>query len=74
MKASATIRFGLPESTQVSLVVYDVVGRRVRVLLDGIREAGTHKVVFDASGLPGGSYVYRLVTPGGSIARRMQMG
>ncbi len=73
MKASAKIRFGLPESTQISLVVYDVAGRKVSVLLDCIMEAGTHEVVFDASGLPVGSYVYQLITPGRSIARRMSM-
>ena len=68
---STTIRFGLPESAQVRLAVYDVLGRQVRVLLDGVREAGTHEVVFDASDLPSGTYLYRLETPQGSFGRTM---
>jgi len=68
---STTIGFSLPESAQVRLVVYDVLGRQVRVLLDGIREAGTHEVVFDASDLPSGTYLYRLETPQGSFVRTM---
>jgi len=66
-----TIRFGLPESAQVRLVVFDVLGREVRVLLDGTREAGTHEVTFDASDLPSGTYLYRLETPRGSFVRAM---
>ncbi|MCH8961554.1 MAG: T9SS type A sorting domain-containing protein [Bacteroidetes bacterium] len=57
---STTIQFDLPETAQVTLVVYDVLGRQVRVLVDGTREAGTHEVTFDASGLPSGVYVYRI--------------
>ncbi|MCH7638433.1 MAG: T9SS type A sorting domain-containing protein [Bacteroidetes bacterium] len=68
---STTIRFGLPESAQVRLVVYDVLGRQVRVLLDGTREAGAHEVVFDTSDLPSGTYLYRLETPQGSFVRTM---
>ena len=55
-----TIRYGLPEASYVKLVVYDVLGRQVRVLVDGAREAGTHEVTFDASSLPSGMYVYRI--------------
>ncbi len=55
-----TIRYGLPEASYVKLVVYDVLGRQVRVLVDGAREAGTHEVTFDASSLPSGVYVYRI--------------
>ena len=66
-----TIRFGLPEPAQVRLVVYDVLGRLVRVLLDGTRVAGTHEVVFDANDLPSGTYLYRLETPQGSFVRTM---
>jgi len=68
---SATIRFSLPESAQVRLVVYDVLGRQVRVLVDGTREAGTHEVAFNAEDLPSGMYLYRLETPQGSFVRTM---
>ena len=68
-----TIRFGMPESAQVRLVVYDVLGRPVRVLVDGTREAGTHEVVFEASDLPSGTYLVRLVTPAGSFVQTMQL-
>ncbi len=68
-----TIRFGLPTSAQVKLVVYDVLGRQVRLLLDGAREAGTHEVIFEASNLPSGTYLVRLVTPVGSFVQTMQL-
>jgi len=68
---STTIRFSLPESAPVRLAVYDVLGRQVLMLLDGTREAGTHEVVFDASDLPSGTYLYRLETPQGSYVRTM---
>ena len=65
------IGFALPESAHVRLVVYDALGRQVRLLLDSTMEAGTHEVVFDASGLPSGMYLYRLETPQGSFVRTM---
>ncbi len=68
-----TLRFEVPESAYVKLVVYDVLGRQVRVLVDGTREAGTHEVVFEASGLPSGTYLVRLVTPAGSFVKTMQL-
>jgi len=54
------IRFTLPEAGAVQLHVYDITGRRVAALLDGHRGAGTQGVRFDASGLAGGVYIYRL--------------
>ena len=68
-----TIRFGVPESAHVKLVVYDVLGRQVRVLVDGTRKAGTHEVVFEAGNLPSGTYLVRLVTPAGSFVQTMQL-
>ena len=44
---------------------------QISVLLDGAREAGTHEVLFDASDLPSGTYLYRLETPQGSFVRTM---
>ena len=58
---AATIRFSLVEPGPVSVTVYDLLGRTVRVLADEeVRPAGTHEVAFDAGGLPSGTYVYRI--------------
>ncbi|GAB5518902.1 MAG: hypothetical protein RhofKO_11530 [Rhodothermales bacterium] len=55
-----TIGYALPEAGPVRLVVYDLMGREVRVLVDGPRAAGRHEVTFEASGLSSGTYLYRL--------------
>ena len=55
-----TLNFALANSSVVSLIVYDVQGRQVAVMADGFREAGTHRVTFDASGLTSGVYFARL--------------
>ncbi len=68
-----TIRFTVPSASYVRLVVYDVLGRQVRVLVDGMREAGTHAVRFEAGSLPSGTYLYRLETPGGHLVQAMQV-
>ncbi len=61
---STEIAFALDRASDVSLVVYDVRGREVATLADGTMEAGRHSVAFDASRLPSGVYVYRLVSGG----------
>ena len=68
---STEIGFTLPESANVRLAVYDVLGRQVQLLIDGTMEAGTHEVLFDAGNLPSGTYLYRLETPQGSVVRTM---
>ncbi len=70
---TTTIRFGLPEPAQVKLTVYDVLGRRVRVLVDAMRAAGMHEMIFDAGGLPSGIYLYHLETPQGNFIQTMQL-
>lgn len=54
------IQYQLPRAADVTLAVYDVLGRRVAVLVDGLQTAGTHYVTFDAAGLPSGTYLYEL--------------
>ena len=56
-----TIRYALPEDVQVSLEVVDVMGRRVALLVDEMQAAGLHEANFDASRLPNGVYVYKLM-------------
>ncbi|MCX6639150.1 MAG: SBBP repeat-containing protein [bacterium] len=57
---TTTIRYELPTNSHVSLEVFDVSGRLVTTLINGMREVGNHEVTFDASGLAAGVYVYRL--------------
>ncbi len=57
---STTFRFALPTSEQVILEVMDVAGRTVAVVVDQRMPAGRHEVVWAATGLPSGTYVYRL--------------
>jgi hypothetical protein len=58
---STTLEFALPEGIHVMLVVYNVRGEEVARLVDGSMPAGRHRVVWNASELPSGVYLYRFV-------------
>ena len=70
---STTIRFDIPESVQVRLVVFDVMGREVARLVDGTIEAGMHEVSFDASHLPSGMYFAHFTAGGFTQTQRMTL-
>ena len=59
---TTTIEFAIPKSGNVSLVVFDILGRQVAELVQGQYDAGYFKVNFDASNLASGIYFYRLET------------
>ena len=58
--SSTTLSFSLDRTKHVRLVVYDVWGREVVRLMDQDRGPGVHQVVFEANGLPSGSYLARV--------------
>ncbi len=60
---TTTISFTLPEASDVSLKVFDVNGREVARIASGSFSSGTHTIVFDATDLPSGMYMYRLEIP-----------
>ena len=73
-----TIAFALPEAGPARLAVYDVSGRLVAVLAEGVHEAGEHEAVWngrDAAGRQLGSGVYfvRLEFAGSVSTRKMVM-
>ena len=53
-------RFGLPRRSHVNIAVYNILGRKVTTLIDGIREAGVYRVQWDACGNATGLYFVRL--------------
>ena len=55
-----TIRYALPQTGNVRLAVYNLLGHEVAVLVDEPKSAGHHATRFDAGDLPSGAYVYRL--------------
>jgi hypothetical protein len=57
---ATSINYYVPKESHISLVVYDVLGKEVKVLVNGEETAGYHRIEFDASELPSGIYFYRL--------------
>lgn len=56
-RSATKFRYDLPESADVTLAVYDMLGRRVRTLLSETKEAGIHTVTLQSRGLSSGVYV-----------------
>ncbi len=70
---STMIKFSLPKSGNVTLKVYNTIGKEVETLINEDMSAGTYEVTFDASKLNSGMYFYRLNTNGFSETKRMML-
>ncbi len=68
---STNIQFGLPEPSQVRLVIYNSLGQEIMELVNEQKLAGYYTVSFEASGLSSGVYLYRLTTPSFSQTKKM---
>ena len=63
---STTLRFDLPGESEVTLTVYDLLGRELEVLFRASAPAGRHEVLWNASGRASGVYFVRMdARPGG---------
>jgi len=70
---STTINFSIPKQKNVSLKVYDVLGKEVAELVNEEKPAGNYKIDFDASNLSSGIYIYTLKTNEFLKARKMML-
>jgi hypothetical protein len=68
---STVISYQLPLSGQVSLKVYDAVGREVATLVNEVKEAGSYTAHFDGTKLSSGIYFARLVSAGKTQMRKL---
>ena len=75
---STRIEYALPEPAVVTLSVYDVTGRRIRTLTEGLQPAGTHTATWDGADAFGqsaasGVYLYRMEAGDYVETRKMLM-
>jgi flagellar hook assembly protein FlgD len=54
------INYQLPMISYVTLKIYDILGREVKSLINGLQQAGTHSINFNGSKMASGVYFYRL--------------
>jgi hypothetical protein len=66
-----TIEFSITQREKVIIEIYDLLGQKVRVLLDEEMEKGQYKINFNANGLPSGIYFYKVSTRTISITKKM---
>jgi hypothetical protein len=69
--ASTTISFSLSEQQDVTLTIYDLLGRKTIKLIENEKRAGSQQVTFNASDLSSGVYFYRLQAGDKEETRRM---
>ena len=68
---STTIAFDIPTRSNVRLTVYDVLGREVAQLSNGMHEAGRYSVVWNATNVASGMYFFRLEADRFTAVRKM---
>lgn len=66
-----TIRYIIPKKELVTLKIYDILGREVKILVNEIKDAGTYSAEFDASNLASGIYFYKIASGDFTETRKM---
>jgi len=70
---STIIKYGLPQEARVKLEIFDMLGRRVAVLVDAQEKAGYHEVFFENASLSSGVYFYQLQAGTFNQKRKMML-
>ena len=65
------ISLELAQRGYVQMVVYDITGREIVKLMDGLTSAGSHEIVFDASNLPTGIYFLNTITENSNSTKKL---
>lgn len=68
---STIISFSLPESADIQLSIFDIMGRELKTLYRGYKSAGAHQVEFDGTDFVSGVYFYRLTYGNQAQTRKM---
>ena len=66
-----TIKFDVPKAEFISLKVYDITGKEMKNLFEGVKDAGSYQLKFDGTAMNSGIYFYRLTTGVNTITKAM---
>ncbi len=70
---STNIKYSIAERSNVTIKVYDMLGSEVATLVNQVQDAGTHNVVFNASNLASGMYVYTISAGNFTATKKMML-
>jgi tetratricopeptide (TPR) repeat protein len=68
---TTVIKYQLPEAAQVSLVIYDIMGKEIATLVNSYQARGSYDVTFNANSLSSGIYLYKLNANGKQLINKM---
>jgi hypothetical protein len=68
---TTVISYALPKAGNVKLVVYDLLGREVKTLVNEFKTAGNYNVTFDGSSFASGLYIYRITSGSFTDVKKM---
>ena len=68
---NTTIKFALPVKTNLSLNIYNTLGEKVAEIFKGEMEEGYHEMMFNASGLSSGIYLYKIESENFNSTKKM---
>lgn len=68
---TTTITYTLPAAMPVTMEVYNILGQRIRVLVDAEQEAGTYSLTLDGGDLAAGVYILRMMTDAVQMVEQM---
>jgi|GEM_PF-2690464 len=70
---ATNIAYDLPAAADVTLTVYDITGRQVATINEGPKTAGSYTILFDASHLSSGMYIYRIQAGKFTATKKMML-
>ncbi len=65
------INYRLASKSEIQLIIYDIIGREIKTLVNQVQNSGEHSINFDASGFASGIYIYKLKTNSFEQSRKM---
>ncbi len=67
------ISYSIPSETRVTLKIYNILGKEVATLVNGVVAAGSHNVIFNGSNLASGVYFYQLTTGNFTATKKLML-